>query len=126
MQGTTYFQSNLRSKLEWTREIFFHYGNDPHENITRDSLLMFWYSPDPNSGMRLTSLGMQVLQNTEYKLFNITLNSQIMPRTMVLMDRKHRWPWFWHRNQLKLMDNHLTVILELNGGDLEQAINSST
>jgi len=127
MQEITYFPLNPRSKLEWTREILFHYGNTPHINITRDSLLMFWYSPDPESGMRLTSLGLQVLQNTEYKIYDHALDANKMSsKILVLMDRKHKWPWFWHRNQLKLTDQNLSVLLELSGGNLDQAMNSST
>jgi hypothetical protein len=96
-------------------------------NITRDSLLMFWYSPDPESGMRLTSLGLQVLQNTEYNIYHHALDADKMSnKILVLMDRKHKWPWFWHRNQLKLTDQHLSVLLELSGGDLDHAMNSST
>ena len=68
-----------------------------------------------------------MMRNAGYKFYEHHIDRrkyQINGKELVLMDRYHNHPWFYQmsKGELFLMDGELSMMLELCGGNLSQAI----
>lgn len=129
MQEPLSFQQSPKSKLEWTQELYLHYRKDEHVP-PNDVLVLFWYNLSSNRGFRLTPRGYDVVLDAGYTLYHHKLDIKKFPvtnRLLVFMDRQLMSPWYWNnKHDIVLMDEKLSVLLELAGGDLTQALKNNS
>jgi hypothetical protein len=119
-----------KSKEQWTHELYhlFH-GEDVFvPNVKQKNIyILYWYNNNKNSGFRLNNTAFEMMRNAGYKFYEHHIDRkkyQINGKELVLMDRYHPKPWFYQmsKGELFLMDNELSIMLELCGGNLGQAI----
>lgn len=129
MQEPLSSQQNPRSKIEWTQELYLHYSKDDHVT-PNDAAVLFWYNLNNTRGFRLTPRGYDVVLDAGYTLYHHKLDIKNFPinnRLLVIMDRQLMTPWYWNnKHDIVLMDERLSVLLELAGGDLAQALKNSS
>lgn len=129
MQDQSSTQLRPKNKVEWTQELYFHY-NTRDEAPPRDINVLFWYNLNNNKGFRLTPRGYDVVESAGYTLYKHKIDLKTYPVTnklLVLMDRVLLSPWYWNnKNDIIIMDETLSVLLELSGGDLFRAVKSNS
>ena len=121
---------SAKSKTDWTHELYhLAHGEDaliPHIN-QKNIYILYWYNNNKNFGFRLNTTAFGLLQGAGYKFYEHQIDRkkyQINGKELVLMDRYHSHPWFYQmsKGELFLMDGELSMMIELCGGDLGQAI----
>ena len=123
-------QQNNKSKTEWTHELYhLAHGQDAFiPNINQKNIyILYWYNNNKNFGFRLNNTAFELMRNYGYKFYEHNIDRkkyQINGKELVLMDRYHAHPWFYQmsKGELFLMDGELSMMIELCGGDLGQAI----
>jgi hypothetical protein len=125
-----FIQPNNKSKNEWTNELYhLAHGEDAFiPNINQKNIyILYWYNNNKNFGFRLNNTAFELMRSYGYKFYEHHIDRrkyQINGKELVLMDRYHAHPWFYQmsKGELFLMDSELSMMIELCGGDLSQAI----
>lgn len=131
MQETQSILLKPKPKIVWTQELYNHYISDDNNQTQPPKLIevLFWYNLSPTRGLRLLPRGYEVVINAGYTLFHHKLDSNKFPLTnklLVMMDKHLLTPWYWNnKTDIVLMDEKLSVLMELSGGDLELALQST-
>ena len=116
----------LKTKREWTQELYQHYVSDNDALVPNNINILFWYNLNENRGFRLTPRGYDVIKSAGYTLYHHKIDLKTYPitnRLLVLMDKILVAPYYWNNKQdIVLMDEKLSVLLELSGGDLFSAV----
>ena len=123
-------QVSQKSKQQWTHELYhLAYGEDAFvPNINQKNIyILYWYNNNKNFGYRLNNTAFEMMRNAGYKFYEHHIDRrkyQVNGKELVLMDRYHNHPWFYQmsKGELFLMDGELSMMLELCGGNLSQAI----
>lgn len=122
--------SPLRSKQEWTQELYQHYAINDHTSVPRNVNVLFWYNLNEIRGFRLTPRGYDIVRMAGYTLYHHKVDLKTYPITnklLVLMDKILVTPYYWNnKHDIVLMDEKLSVLLELSGGDLFSAVEMNT
>lgn len=118
--------SLLKTKKEWTQELYQHYVADDNRLPPRDLNILFWYNLHETRGFRLTPRGFEIVKTAGYTLYHHKLDLKTFPVTsklLVTLDRVCNTPYFLNaKADIILMDEKLSVIMELSGGDLFRAV----
>jgi len=119
-----------KSKLDWTQDLWIMaHGQDfvfPHIN-QKNTIILYWYNTNKLFGFRLNNTGFELLRTNGYQFYEHTIDKFKYPihgKELVLMDRYHRFPWFYKMStgQLFLTDSELSSILTICDNNLRQAI----
>lgn len=120
----------LKTKKEWTQELYQHYATDNDVLAPTNLNIIFWYNLNENRGFRLTPRGYDIVRSAGYTLYYHKIDLKTYPVTnklLVLMDKILVTPYYWNNKQdIVLMDEKLSVLLELSGGDLFSAVEMNT
>lgn len=119
-----------KSKLDWTRELWAmdHGESSPWPNPQqKNTIILYWYNTNKLFGFRLNNTGFDIMRKYNFKFFEYKINKFKYPihgKELVLMDRYHRFPWFYKMStgDLFLTDGELASILAITDGNLRQAI----
>jgi hypothetical protein len=118
----------MKSKSDWTREIYllYNFHNDDNATVPSSIRLMLWYNLNEHRGLRLTTVAVELLKANRYKLYEHRLDIKQYPISsgiLVTMDRILKMPWYWdNKHQLTLLDSEVSSMLALCDGNLEQTL----
>ena len=119
-----------KSKIEWTQDLWIMaHGQDlifPNIN-QKNTIILYWYNTNKLFGFRLNNTSFELLRSNNYKFYEHKIDKFKYPihgKELVLMDRYHRFPWFYKMSSgdLFLMDSELSSILTICDNNLRQAI----
>lgn len=121
---------NEKSKIEWTQDLWIMaHGQDlifPNIN-QKNTIILYWYNTNKFFGFRLNNTSFELLRSNNYKFYEHKIDKFKYPihgKELVLMDRYHRFPWFYKMSSgdLFLIDSELSSILTICDNNLRQAI----
>lgn len=119
-----------KSKIDWTQDLWIlAHGQDfvfPNIN-QKNTIILYWYNTNKLFGFRLNNTGFELLKTSGFKFYEHSIDKFKYPihgKELVLMDRYHRFPWFYKMStgQLFLTDSELSSILTICDNNLRQAI----
>jgi hypothetical protein len=116
----------MKTKLDWTQDLYQLYRSDNNDQPPQEINILLWYNLNKDRGFRLTTMGFELLRNTNTRLYLHKLNVTKYPvtsRTLVTMDRVLKLPWFWNNKaDLYTTDGEFSSILSICEENLLQAV----
>jgi hypothetical protein len=118
----------MKSKRDWTQELFQHYQSDIDAVPSKDLYVLLWYNTSINRGFRLSTMGFEIIKNMGYDIYTHKLDVKTHPITskcLVTMDRVVDTPWYLDRhNHISFTDSKISSMLLFCQGNLQQAIDT--
>ena len=118
----------MKSKSDWTLELFHHYQTDKNAVPGKELYILLWYNVSVNRGFRLSHMGFEIFKNLGYDVYTHKLDVKTYPitsKTLVSMDRVVDSPWHLSKqNEISFTDGRISSMLVFCQGNLQQAIDT--
>ena len=118
----------MKSKSDWTLELFHHYQTDKNTVPGKDLYILLWYNVNMNRGFRLSTMGFEIIKNLGYSIYSHKIDVKTYPITskiLVTMDRIVDSPWYLNKhNEISFTDSKISSMLVFCQGNLQQAIDT--
>jgi hypothetical protein len=112
---------NLNLREELTKELFSQVKHTLQYDLDRFQT-MFWQNPRPKKegGWRVTEFGFELLTSLDYKVYPISLPTEMVVtgQTLIYMDHYLDGPWYLHDGVLHCFKEKTAFQLILFSGDV--------